>query len=36
MILTDDVYGTFVPGFRSLIAEIPHNTILVYVLLQAL
>jgi aspartate 4-decarboxylase len=30
MILTDDVYGTFVPGFRSLAAELPHNTILVY------
>jgi aspartate 4-decarboxylase len=30
LILTDDVYGTFVEGFRSLYAEIPHNTILVY------
>ena len=30
MILTDDVYGTFVPGFRSLAADLPHNTILVY------
>jgi aspartate 4-decarboxylase len=30
MILTDDVYGTFVPGFRSLVADLPHNTILVY------
>jgi aspartate 4-decarboxylase len=30
MILTDDVYGTFVPGFRSLAAELPQNTILVY------
>ena len=30
LILTDDVYGTFVPNFRSLYAEIPHNTILVY------
>jgi aspartate 4-decarboxylase len=30
MILTDDVYGTFVPGFRSLMAELPHNTIGVY------
>lgn len=30
MILTDDVYGTFVPGFRSLYADLPHNTILVY------
>jgi len=30
MLLTDDVYGTFVPGFRSLMGEIPHNTIGVY------
>ena len=30
MIVTDDVYGTFVPGFRSLMAELPHNTIGVY------
>jgi aspartate 4-decarboxylase len=30
IILTDDVYGTFVPGFRSLAAELPANTILVY------
>ncbi len=30
MILTDDVYGTFVPGFRSLMAELPHNTICIY------
>ncbi len=30
MLLTDDVYGTFVPGFRSLAAELPRNTILVY------
>src|SRR5262249_50277059 len=30
MILTDDVYGTFVPGFRSLLTDLPHNTILVY------
>ena len=28
--VTDDVYGTFVPGFRSLMAEVPHNTIGVY------
>ncbi len=28
--LTDDVYGTFVPGFRSLMAELPFNTIGVY------
>jgi aspartate 4-decarboxylase len=30
LILTDDVYGTFAEGFRSLAAELPHNTILVY------
>ena len=30
MIITDDVYGTFVPGFRSLMAELPHNTLGVY------
>jgi aspartate 4-decarboxylase len=30
MILTDDVYGTFVEGFRSLAADLPYNTILVY------
>jgi aspartate 4-decarboxylase len=30
MIVTDDVYGTFVTGFRSLMAELPHNTIFVY------
>jgi aspartate 4-decarboxylase len=30
MIVTDDVYGTFVPGFRSLMAELPHNTMGVY------
>ena len=30
MLLTDDVYGTFVPGFRSLMGELPHNTIGVY------
>ncbi|GJE46423.1 aspartate 4-decarboxylase [Methylobacterium soli] len=30
MILTDDVYGTFVHGFRSLMAELPQNTIGVY------
>ena len=30
MILTDDVYGTFVPGFRSLLGELPFNTIGVY------
>ena len=30
IILTDDVYGTFTEGFRSLAADLPHNTILVY------
>jgi aspartate 4-decarboxylase len=30
MIVTDDVYGTFVPGFRSLMVELPQNTIGVY------
>ncbi|MFL6646625.1 MAG: aspartate 4-decarboxylase [Sulfurifustaceae bacterium] len=30
MIITDDVYGTFVPGFRSLMADLPQNTIGVY------
>jgi len=30
LVLTDDVYGTFVEGFRSLWAELPQNTILVY------
>src|SRR5258708_14472188 len=30
MILTDDVYGTFVNDFVSLLAELPQNTIGVY------
>jgi aspartate 4-decarboxylase len=30
IIVTDDVYGTFVRGFRSIMAELPHNTIGVY------
>ncbi len=30
LLLTDDVYGTFVPGFRSLLGEFPKNTIGVY------
>jgi aspartate 4-decarboxylase len=30
IIITDDVYGTFVPGFRSIMAELPRNTIGVY------
>jgi aspartate 4-decarboxylase len=27
ILLTDDVYGTFVPGFRSLMGAFPKNTI---------
>jgi aspartate 4-decarboxylase len=30
IIITDDVYGTFVDGFRSLMADLPQNTIGVY------
>jgi len=30
IILTDDVYGTFVNNFRTVYSRIPHNTILVY------
>ncbi len=30
MILTDDVYGTFVNGFTSLMNDLPRNTICVY------
>ncbi len=30
IVITDDVYGTFVPGFRSAMAELPQNTIFVY------
>ncbi len=30
IIITDDVYATFVQGFRSLAADLPHNTLLVY------
>lgn len=30
MILTDDVYGTFVPNFESVMGHLPHNTIGVY------
>ncbi len=30
IMVTDDVYGTFVTGFRSLMAELPRNTIGVY------
>ena len=30
IILTDDVYGTFVNGFQTVYSALPHNTILVY------
>ena len=30
MIVTDDVYATYIPGFQSLLARLPHNTICVY------
>ncbi|QQE79892.1 aspartate 4-decarboxylase [Alicyclobacillus sp. SO9] len=30
MIISDDVYSTFVEGYRSLIAELPYNTLCVY------
>ncbi len=30
IILTDDVYGTFVDGFQTVYSVLPHNTILVY------
>src|SRR4051812_17501599 len=30
IVVTDDVYGTFVPGFRSLLDVIPANTIAIY------
>ncbi len=30
MIVTDDVYATYIEGFQSLMARIPHNTICVY------
>ena len=30
IIITDDVYGTYVPGFRSLISDLPYNTICLY------
>ncbi|MFE9425539.1 bifunctional aspartate transaminase/aspartate 4-decarboxylase [Kitasatospora sp. NPDC006697] len=30
LIVTDDVYGTFVDGFRTLAADLPRNTLLVY------
>src|SRR3954452_16721624 len=30
IVITDDVYGPFVPGFQSLLEVVPHNTIGVY------
>ncbi|MFJ5229717.1 bifunctional aspartate transaminase/aspartate 4-decarboxylase [Kitasatospora sp. NPDC088391] len=30
IVVTDDVYGTFVDHFRSIAAELPRNTLLVY------
>lgn len=30
LIITDDVYGTFVDNFRSLMADLPYNTLGVY------
>ncbi|MDA8108305.1 MAG: aspartate 4-decarboxylase, partial [Betaproteobacteria bacterium] len=30
IVITDDVYATFVEGFRSLLAELPHNTVALY------
>lgn len=30
MIISDDVYGTFVNNFQSLVADLPHNSIGVY------
>lgn len=30
IIITDDVYGTFVNGFKTVYAVAPHNTLLVY------
>ncbi|MEU6375639.1 bifunctional aspartate transaminase/aspartate 4-decarboxylase [Streptomyces sp. NPDC046909] len=30
LIVTDDVYGTFVENFRSIAADLPRNTLLVY------
>jgi aspartate 4-decarboxylase len=30
IIVTDDVYGTFVEGFRSIAADLPRNSLLVY------
>ena len=30
MIITDDVYGTFIKGFKSLMYELPYNTLCLY------
>ncbi len=30
MIITDDVYGTFVDDFKTIYSVVPHNTLLVY------
>lgn len=30
IVISDDVYGTFVPNFRSLMTDLPYNTIGVY------
>ncbi len=30
MVITDDVYGTFIDNFQSLMAALPHNTATVY------
>lgn len=30
MIITDDVYGTFAPGFQTIYSVVPQNTLLVY------
>ena len=30
MIISDDVYGTFVDNFQSLVADLPYNSIGVY------
>ena len=30
MIITDDVYGTFVDNFQTVYSMVPHNTLLVY------
>lgn len=30
MLLTDDVYGTFIPNFHSLFASLPYNTACIY------